>query len=223
MRGVECPLLYARSMAAPGYHTRLLPFAQSEIPGYELTRPTRSHWSVRLWGHLGPLWAGAFSLGLSREGISILRGFARQDGGGRWVADFLITPIDDSHDPATLDYLALALGGAAEADTVALDLTHYAVDGAPDQGAALYLEVKGPDRLGFLGNLLRSLARLALSPREMMIATRDGEAFDRFFLKTVSGQVPSDEARRALTAVLDSCVRPRPRRMTEMSVAGPPA
>ena len=68
----------------------------------------------------------------------------------------------------------------------------------------LYLEVRGPDRLGFLGSLLRALARLALSPREMMISTRDGEAFDRFFLQTVAGQVPPDQARNALAATLEA-------------------
>src|SRR5437868_3237181 len=74
--------------------------------------------------------------------------------------------------------------------------SHDALDGGPDVGPGLYLEVRGPDRLGFLGSLLRSLARLALSPREMLITTREGEAFDRFFLKTLSGAVPSDEVRR---------------------------
>ena len=66
--------------------------------------------------------------------------------------------------------------------------------------------MRGPDRLGFLGSLLHELAGLDLSPREMLISTRDGEAFDRFFLKTTSGAVPSQEVRRQLEARLDLAV-----------------
>jgi hypothetical protein len=40
----------------------------------------------------------------------------------------------------------------------------------------------------------------------MMISTRDGEAFDRFFLKTTSGALPSQEVRRKLEARLDLAV-----------------
>ena len=109
---------------------------------------------------------------------------------GRWIADFLIAPDEGGPDPASLDYLALAFGAHARDDAAPVVLTHYALDGSPDLGSVLYLEVRGPDRLGFLGSLLRALARLALSPREMMISTRDGEAFDRFFLQTVAARCP---------------------------------
>jgi UTP:GlnB (protein PII) uridylyltransferase len=73
-------------------------------------------------------------------------------------------------------------------------------------GPSLFLEVRGPDRLGFLGSLLHALAGLELSPREMLITTRDGEAFDRFFLKTTSGAVPSPEVRHVLEAALEAAI-----------------
>lgn len=206
-------------MAALEHATRLLPFATSDVPGYALTRNTLAHWSVRLWGHLGPLWADAFSLGLSQAHISILRGYARQDASGRWIADFLIAPGEGAGDPASIDYLALAFGNHARDDAAPVVLTQYALDGSPDIGSSLYLEVRGPDRIGFLGSLLRALTRLALSPREMMISTRDGEAFDRFFLQTVAGQVPPDEARRALGTMLESARRASRTRSAEASLA----
>src|SRR5919108_5549871 len=134
-------------MAALEHSPRLLPFAISEVPGYSVTRNTLRHWSVRLWGHLGPLWADAFSLELSGARISILRGFARQDGAGRWIADFLVAPEEGAPDPASLDYLALAFAAHARDDGAPVVLSHYALDGAPDQGASLFLEVRGPDRI----------------------------------------------------------------------------
>jgi hypothetical protein len=200
-----------RPMAALDHRIELLPFAVGDTPGYALTHLTRSHWSVRVWGRLGPFWADAFSLGLAGARISIRRGFARQDGEGRWIADFLLSPGTDAPEPSSLDFLALVLGGMVPGDGEPIVLSDYALDGSPDVGPALYLEVQGPDRLRFLGSLLRSLARLDLSPREMLITTSDGEARDRFFLKTISGAVPSDATRRLLQTSLDAAVLRPPR------------
>lgn len=194
-------------MAALDHRMELLPFAVGDEPGYSLTHWTQAHWSIRVWGSLGPFWADSFSLALSHARIGISRGFARQDGAGRWIADFLLSPAPDAPDPSTLDFLSLASGAANAHDGGPIVLSHYALDGSPDLGPTLYLEARGPDRLGFLGSLLRALALLELSPREMLIATRDGEAFDRFFLKTATGGVPSDDVRRALEERLDAAVR----------------
>jgi hypothetical protein len=181
----------------------LLP-SPAEAPGFRLTRTTSAVYAVRLWGPLAPAWTGHFALGLFRAGIDILRGFARQDGSGRWVADFLIAPTETSPDLAGVDYLALAMRQPPADDAVPVSLTHYTLDGSPDQGAALYLEVRGPDRVGFLASLLRTLEDVLLTPRDMTIMTRGGEAFDCFWLKTVEGCVPSDDDRRALAARLDA-------------------
>ena len=188
----------------------LLSPAETGNPGYRVFPNTRALYSVRLWGPLDPLWADRFTLGVSALGLSILNGFARLGGAGAWGAEFLLTPTGGAIDPATVDYLALTrteTGGARQADPLVLD--DYAVDGSPERGAALYLEVRGPDRLGFLGSLLGTLARLDLVPEEMTIGTRHGQAYDRFLLKTADGQVPSDETRQVLAAALDRLVARR--------------
>jgi hypothetical protein len=193
-------------MTALDHRAELLPFAAGDDPGFAVTHMTRTHWSVRLWGALGPFWADALSLGLSDAGISILRAFARRDGSGRWIADFVLSPGPASPAPSSLDFLALASRPPAPRDGGLIVLSHYALDGGPDVGPSLYLEVRGPDRLGFLGSLLHALAGLELSPCEMLITTREEEAFDRFFLKTLSGALPTDDVRRALEARLDAAV-----------------
>ena len=142
-------------MAGIEQATRLLPFATSDVPGYALTRNTASHWSVRLWGHLGPLWADGFSMGLSEARISILRGYARQDATGRWIADFLIAPEEGALDPAGHRLPGPRLRRSLARRCRPVVLTHFALDGSPDLGSVLYLEVRGPDRIGFLGSLLR--------------------------------------------------------------------
>lgn len=187
----------------------LFPPAAAGSSGFRVFPNTRALYSVRLWGSLPPLWADHFSLGVSGLGLSILNGFARQDGSGAWGAEFLVTASGAAIDPLTVDYLALTAAEPVVRGPIPLVLDDYALDGSPERGSALYLEVRGPDRLGFLGSLLRTLAQLELVPKEMTIGTRDGEAFDRFLLKAADGQVPSDRTRQVLGATLERTVRPR--------------
>ncbi len=188
----------------------LLSRADATTPGYRVFANTRTLFSVRLWGPLDQLWADRFSLGLSSLGLTILNGFARQDGAGRWGAEFLISPSGEGPDPATVDYLALT---RQESDHPgeALLLDDYTLDGSPEHGPVMYLAVRGPDRVGFLGSLVRALARHYLVPREMTISTCNGVAFDRFLLQTAGGRVPTEETRRALALTLDATLRRRGR------------
>jgi len=80
----------------------------------------------------------------------------------------------------------------------------FDVDGSPERGGFLYLEVRGPDRVGFLVSLLRTVSEQGLVPREMWVATRFGEACDRFLLNSSDGRSPTDEERQALEAALDT-------------------
>lgn len=187
----------------------LLSRADANAPGYRVFANTRALYSVRLWGPLDQLWADRFSLGLASLGLSILNGFARQDGAGRWGAEFLVAPSGEGPDPATVDYLALTLREATDRHAEPLVLDDYTLDGSPDHGPVLYLAVRGPDRVGFLGSLVRSLASHYLVPREMTVSTCSGVAYDRFLLQTAGGRVPSDETRRALAVTLDGTLRRR--------------
>lgn len=187
----------------------LLSRADANTPGYRVFANTSALYSVRLWGPLDELWADRFSLGLSALGLSILNGFARQDGAGRWAAEFLIAPSGEGPDPATVDYLALTRREAPDRLAEPLVLDDYTLDGSPEHGPVMYLAVRGPDRIGFLGSLVRSLASHSLVPREMTISTCNGVAYDRFLLQTAGGRLPSEEARRALAATLDGTLRHR--------------
>jgi len=174
--------------------------------GFSVQPNTRSLYSVRLWGALEILWADRFSVGLSTLGLSILNGFARQDGTGRWGAEFLVSSVGDGPDPATIDYLELTRTVVEERQALPLMLHDYALDGSPELGSALYLAVRGTDRVGFLGSLIRSVAGLGLVPREMTISTCNGVAFDRFLLQTAAGRLPSEATRRQLAALLEGLV-----------------
>jgi hypothetical protein len=196
----------------------LLSRADASTPGYRVFVNTRALYSVRLWGPLDQLWADRFSLGLSSLGLSILNGFARQDGSGRWGAEFLVSPTAEGPDPAAIDYLALTRREAPDRQAEPLLLDDYTLDGSPEHGPVMYLAVRAPDRVGFLGSLVRSLASHYLVPREMTISTCNGIAYDRFLLQTAGGRLPSEETRRALAATLEGTLRRR-RRAPEPRVA----
>lgn len=181
----------------------LFPGVEPGSPGCHVTANAGSLYSVRLWGPLHPLWADRLTRGLSSVGISILNGFARQEPSGAWGAEFLVTPMPTAPNPETIDYLSLTQEPPPPyAPPLVLD--GFDLDGSPERGGFLYLEVRGPDRVGFLGSLLRTLSDLRLVPREMWVATRFGEACDRFLLSSSDGRSPTDGDRQALEAILDA-------------------
>jgi hypothetical protein len=181
----------------------LFPGAEPTTVGHRVSANTRSLHSVQLWGPLPALWADRFTRGLSHLGISILNGFARQEASGSWGAEFLVMPMPGGANPETLDYTALTEAlPPPDAPSLLLDAFH--IDNSPERGGFVYLEVRGPDRVGFLGSLLRILGEQGLVPREMWVATRYGEACDRFLLTAPDGRSPADETRYALELALDS-------------------
>ena len=181
----------------------LLPGAEPTSVGCRVTANTRDLHSVRLWGPLHPLWADRFTRGIANAGVSILSGIGRLRPTGFWSADFLVQRQPGGADPESIDYLSLTREPPPPyAPPLTLDA--FDVDGSPDHGGFLHLEVRGPDRVGFLGSLLRTLVELDLVPHEMWIATRYDEARDRFLLATTDGRSPDDAHRQALESALAS-------------------
>lgn len=181
--------------------------ASGDAPGFHVARQSATLHSVRLWGRLDPSWAGNVSLGLALSGFNILGGFARRNRSDRWVAEFIIAPSESAPPPASVDFLALSRVAHPEAHPGPVELSHFALDGSPDQGATLFLEVRGPDRIGFLGSLLRSLSDLDLSPQEMTLITRNQEVSDRFLLRSLRSEVPTDAVRRSLQRMLGGLLK----------------
>jgi hypothetical protein len=175
-----------------------------DVPGYHVAEHSATLFSVRLWGRLEPDWAGNFSLGLCLTGFNIMAGFARRNRADRWVVEFLVSPSDKAPPPSLVDFLALSRVAHPEAHPGSVDLTSYALDSSPDQGPAIFVEVRGPDRIGFLGSILRSLSEAGVAPTQLALGTRDGEVSDRFLLRAISGDTPRDDLRRRLARTLEA-------------------
>lgn len=172
----------------------------------EVTRGKGGTFRVQLEGSFPTGWAGSLSLALARAHIAIVSGVARKTGPRRWTVAIVVRPQSERAHPERVDYLALAHRRSPLDTAVPIDVTSFAVV-ADDKTGALLVEVKGPDRIGFLGSLLDRLAGLALFPEDMTIETQDDLALDRFALKAPGGHTPSAEAHQALMALLEDLRR----------------
>ena len=168
---------------------------------------TAGSFRVRLWGRFPLGWAGSLSLGLSEAGISVERGFARRTGLRQWEAELQVRRKAAGPDANAVDYLALASSQRRAPTPAPIALQSYAIDRERLAAGTLQLEVRGRDRVGFLGGLLDRLAGLSLFPVEMRIETTDDIALDRFSLMALGGREPSEEVEKALVALLEDLVR----------------
>jgi len=169
----------------------------------------RGH-ALQLWGPLPPCWAASLAGGLAAAGVRIARGYARRVAERGWLAELEIEDLDDSRDPVLIDYLELARRPPREPSGPAPRITRCHTSLTGKHGGSLYLEVRGSDRLGFLGGLLGRLAALELVPEELVVDTRGEPVLDRFFLVDAShGGLPDVERRQALAGLLAELSRPR--------------
>jgi hypothetical protein len=156
---------------------------------------------VQIVGRFADGWATGLALGLAHADVSLQRGFARRSADGRCIADLELRP-PTSVDLRTFPFLALATRQPPEVPSFPVLLETFYIDGSPDAGGSLYLEVRGLDAVGFLGSLLQRLASVSLFPEEMTLETRARNAVDSFLLRGPEGQVPGDDAEQALADIL---------------------
>jgi hypothetical protein len=174
------------------------------VPGERVEVAPGKGGTFRVWleGSFPTSWFGALSLGLARANIGIVSGVARRTGPRRWTTAIVVRPQSGAAQPERVDYLALAHQQYPLGTAVPIEIESFAIE--PDlKTEALLLEVKGPDRIGFLGSLLDRLAGLALFPEDMTIETQDRKVLDRFALKALGGHRPSTEAQEALAVLLE--------------------
>jgi hypothetical protein len=169
-------------------------------------RPTgRGYHGLKIRGQFPPRWLANLTGALAARGITIQRGSASKLTPSLWEATLEIAPAGGGELPAGLDYPALAHTTAAyDPAAVPLHLDSYTLEQRED---ALFVEVKGPDSVGFLKTLLKIFAFFSLFPAEVHIDTPGGRVHDRFWLKGVGGIAPSESSRHGLQIELEKLRR----------------
>jgi len=170
--------------------------------GFEIFPTTSGNFTLKIWGRFPPEWIGCLSSGLSRHKISIVKGKAKKSL-AYWETEFEIEKTRLATDPRKLDFLVLAKEENNTTQENTLSITRYTLEPPEKHHGALYLEVKAADQLGFLGQVLNSLAFLTLFPEEISIDTIQGQIFDKFWIRGLGGNPPSAAAQAALKRKLE--------------------
>jgi len=167
----------------------------------EVTKTGESTYRIRLEGSFGPAWIASLCAELADRQISIDRAHAMRTVSQTWIAELNVVALPGAADPLEVPYVELAEAGAPDASDP-LRLTSYRIEETTAHGGALNLTVEADDSLGLLGSLLSQLAMLFLFPVEMHIETRNGRAYDSFWLGTVGATTPGPRVRDSLDRVL---------------------
>lgn len=174
--------------------------------GFELLPSASGNQIVKIWGRFSPEWIGSLSSRLSRHKISIVRGKAKKSL-AYWETEFEVEKTRFATDPGKLDFLALAQEENITTPDDSFSISQFTLEPPEKHNGALYLEIKAADQLGFLGQLLNSLAFLTLFPEEISIDTVQGKIFDKFWIKGLGGNPPSATAQAALKRKLEEWQR----------------
>lgn len=162
-------------------------FTIDPIPG----KP--NSYKLEMSGFLSPGWSGRLAAGLAQHRVGIVRGSAEKVNASSWTSTFELKTAPFAQNPQGIDYLALAGTELPNhREVTKITLLDFTMEPATKHEGSLYIEVRGVDRLGFLGDLLDYFSMRCLFPVKMTIDTLNDAAVDRFWLRGVGGSVPSD-------------------------------
>ncbi len=166
-----------------------------------------NRYSLTMQGKLEPGWVGRLCTCLGRQEINIVRGNAAKVSSSEWSSLFDLDFPQTMGDPTTIDFVALMREERTCQGGASVVLYDYALNQSEKYGGTLYVEVTGQDRVGFLSSILNAFSLFSLFPTEMIVETREGKVFDRFWLKGMAGIAPSDAAAVALGDTLRTFTR----------------
>jgi len=155
-------------------------------------------------GFLAPGWTGRLTANLAQHRIGIVRGEAERVTASTWHSRFELKSAPFAKDPLSIDYVALAgLELPYDRNSAKIALLEFVTEPSSRHDGSLYLEVKGVDRLGFLGDLLDYFSMRCLFPVKMTVETVADTAVDRFWLRGVGGSKPSESITAAIKENLE--------------------
>lgn len=167
-----------------------------------------NEYTLALEGFLSPGWTGRLTAGLAEHRISISTGQAEKVSAYAWQASFRLKAAPGTSDPLSIDYVALANTQPSHQSAAPIVLRDYRMEPATRHQGSLYLEIRGADRLGFLGDLLDFFSMRCLFPVKMQVETVGDTALDKFWFRGVGGTVPSESVAQTIEENLRRLVAP---------------
>lgn len=166
---------------------------------------SRGRHALHLSGTLHAAWAGRLAAGLGARHVGVVRATARREA-TRWTAEIELDVPSGAPVPSVVDVVALMREHVAPAPARRVALSAFRL--APTR-RDLRVELRGRDKVGFLGHVLRVFEDLGLFPRAMEVETVGGEVRDVFLLQDLAGAPPSVPAVATLRRRLERLVRAR--------------
>ncbi|GFO69773.1 hypothetical protein GMLC_33520 [Geomonas limicola] len=163
-------------------------------------------YTLTLKGFLSPGWLGRLAAALALHRIGIVNGQAEKITAYAWQASFKLKAARPTCDPVSLDYVALANTEPSHQALAPIVLRDLKIEPCSRHQGSLYIEIRGVDRLGFLGDLLDFFSMRCLFPVKLTVETLGETAADRFWLRGVGGSVPSDLVVQAIRENLEKFV-----------------
>ncbi len=157
-----------------------------------------SLYKLELTGKLAPGWVARLSTGLANNRINVLRFKAEKTSPIEWSATLELDFSESQYLPNSIDYLRLAKDTKTPPAVESVKLDTFTVDKSPKHGGCLFVELTGPDRIGFLAALVNMFGMYSLNPVEINIETIENRVYDRFWLKGLGGSTPSESAIKAV-------------------------
>jgi hypothetical protein len=155
-------------------------------------------YKLEITGKLAPGWVARLSTGLANHQINVLRFKAEKTTPIEWSATLELDFSASQYLPDSIDYLKLAKDTKTPPAVESVKLDTLKVDKSTKHGGCLFVELTGPDRIGFLAALVNMFGMYSLNPVEINIETVENRVFDRFWLKGLGGSTPSESATKAV-------------------------
>lgn len=177
-----------------------------ENTGFDIKRVAAkpNTYDLVIKGFMAPGWTSRLTAGLAQHRIGIVRGEAEKVTASAWQSSFELKSASFARNPLSIDYIALACTELPYDRTCGqIALLDFVMEPCSRHEGSLYLELRGVDRLGFLGDLLDYFSMRCLFPIKMTIDTFEDTAVDRFWLRGVGGSRPSESITTAIKENLE--------------------
>lgn len=176
------------------------------VPGFKVEKRDNQHYELQLHGSFTLGWLARLAAGLSDHQISIVRGNGKLIKASYWEAKFDIKSDSKTRDPSKIDYFSLMEADALTSGSGTLELIGYSIQSSETNNNAVWVEIQGADKIGFLCNLLKIFSFNSLFPCAIEIGTTGTNVSDRFLLRGIAGAPPSRNALKGLEEQLDDYI-----------------
>ena len=190
-----------KSFAPQPEATRDKPATRVDEIGFDIRRLTAKPdaYELVIKGFMAPGWTGRLTAGLAQHRIGIVSGQAEKVSASAWHSTFELKSTPFSKDPLSIDYVALAgIELPYDRNAGKIALLDFIMEPCSRHDGSLYVELRGVDRLGFLGDLLDYFSMRCLFPVKMTVETVADTAVDRFWLMGIGGSKPSESITAAV-------------------------